>query len=592
MRSFLGICNYYRRFIKDYSRKARALEEICGKNKEKLIWTEICETAFEDMKKALTETPILAYPDFRKDFILDTDASFDTIGAVLSQKDSEGRERVIAYGSHAMSIHEKGYCITRKELLAIYYFCQHFNHYLYGRRFTLRTDHKAITFMLSTKNPITAQFQTWINYLSSLDINMQFRKGINHENADMLSRNSREKCSQCLTEHENAKKGKMKTRLLTIMKEEGNKWQTHSEEIKKIKEDIGKQRTIKYILSEETVKTMEGKIWIPKEKRIDMISETHKLLCHAAVEKTMKYIKQNFDMKEMETVCKEVIGKCEECLKAKTITIKTKEITKQLTAEEPFEKIYIDICGPLKETVRRERYILAIIDQFSRYICLTPIRKQDEDTIVRTIQEKWILKYGAPREIHVDHGKSFESKRLRELTEECGIKTMFSRPHHHNTNGIIERQFRTIRKLMTATLSERKNTNWADIVPEIEYTLNATYQKTLGKSPAEIIFGRKINRLQWYENQQINREEITRQIKEQQNKMEEGITKRNFTVGDKVLIKKEIRTKEQDKYEGPYTITSKNHERQYTLVDEQGRKLIRNVEKIRDFKRGGCEMLY
>ena len=187
LRSFLGICNYYRRFIKDYAKKARALESICGKNNEKIRWTEMCEKAFREMKEALITAPVLVFPDFRKEFILDTDASFDTIGAVLSQKDEKGHEHVIAYGSHAMSSHEKGYCITRKELLAIYYFCKHFNYYLYGKRFVLRTDHKAITFMVTTKKPITAQFQTWINYLSNLDIKMEYRKGTSHTNAKMLS---------------------------------------------------------------------------------------------------------------------------------------------------------------------------------------------------------------------------------------------------------------------------------------------------------------------------------------------------------------------------------------------------------------------
>ena len=74
------------------------------------------------MKEALITTPVLGYPDINKKFILDTDASFESIGAVLSQKDNLGRERVIAYGSHTMNSHEKGYCVTRKELLAIFYF--------------------------------------------------------------------------------------------------------------------------------------------------------------------------------------------------------------------------------------------------------------------------------------------------------------------------------------------------------------------------------------------------------------------------------------------------------------------------------------
>jgi len=117
------MCNYYRRFIKESVKKSRALWEQCGRNNNKLIWTDTCIAAFEEMKRALMSSPVLGFPDFRKEFILDTDASFNKIGAVLSQVDDNRHERVIAYGSHAMNNHEKGYCITRKELLAIYYFC-------------------------------------------------------------------------------------------------------------------------------------------------------------------------------------------------------------------------------------------------------------------------------------------------------------------------------------------------------------------------------------------------------------------------------------------------------------------------------------
>ena len=83
------------------------------------MWTKDCETVFKEIKEVLTRTHILRYPDIEKKFILDTDASFEAIGAVLSQKDDSGRERVITYGSHALNAHEKGYCVTRKELLTI-----------------------------------------------------------------------------------------------------------------------------------------------------------------------------------------------------------------------------------------------------------------------------------------------------------------------------------------------------------------------------------------------------------------------------------------------------------------------------------------
>jgi len=314
LRSFLGICNYYRRFINGYAKKAKTLEGLCGSNKERLIWTDECENAFIDLKCALLTTPILTFPDFGKEFILDTDASFDSIGAVLSQIGESGKEQVIAYGSHTLNAHEKGYCITRKELLAIFYFCQHFNHYLYGKRFKLRTDHKAITFMLYTKKPLTAQFQTWINHLSSLDIDIEYRKGELHGNADMLSRSSCETCTQCQLQHEDAKKEKPRTRLLAMT--------TRS-------------------------KTKEGqREWIPKGKRSELIIQTHKLLCHAGAEKVYHYIKDKFDMEEERKTVKEVVEACRECQQTKTMTLKTKEETIKIISEEPFEKVYIDICGP------------------------------------------------------------------------------------------------------------------------------------------------------------------------------------------------------------------------------------------------------
>ena len=575
LRSFLGICNYYRRFIKDYATKAKTLEQLCGLNKKKLLWTDACDAAFAEMKEALTTPPILGFPDFQKEFILDTDASFDTIGAVLSQRDKNGRERVIAYGSHSMNNHEKGYCITRKELLAMYYFCQHFNHYLYGKRFTLRTDHKAITFMVKTKKPITAQFQTWINYLSSLDIRLEYRKGTDHSNADMLSRNTCDTCTQCLMAHEDAKMMKIKTRRINVL-DTSQIFKYQQEEIEEIKRDPSSGKDRKLTIEDGIIRTNIGKIWIPKSKREEMIIQIHTLLSHAGAEKVTKYISENYDMISRNEIIKEVIGQCEACQKSKTLTTATKEKRVTLVANEPFEKVYIDICGPLKETWRRKKYIVAIIDQFSRYISLTAISKQDEITIKDTIMTKWILRFGAPKEIHTDCGKTFESKVIKDMAESMNIKMCYSSPYHHNTNGIVERQFRTIREYLNASLHTKKGSDWEELLPEIEFTLNATFQKTIGKSPAEIIFGKKIYREGWY----------SQDIKLQQEK-EDTTTRRNFEIGDEVLVKVETGIKSKDKYEGPYKVVEKTHDRRYKLINEDGRILDRNVEKLRKFLKKG-----
>lgn len=583
LRGFLGMCNYYRRFIENYAKKARALEELIGMNNVRLIWTDKCNKAFSDLKEALMKTPVLRFPDITKTFILDTDASFDTIGAVLAQRDENGKERVIAYGSHAMNNHERGYCITRKELLAIYYFCNHFKHYLYGKRFELRTDHKAITFMLNTTKPVTPQFQTWINYLSGLDMDLQFRQGSRHTNADMLSRPNCGTCTQCQTEHEEPKTGKRKTRQLDMISEDnGCDWQRHNDEIRQLSEEIDKGKSTEFIKSDNVVRTKTGKIWIPKERRQEMIRYAHRLLSHAGTEKVIKYIGNFYDMEKLRESVTEIMKNCEACQRNKVVTIKTKEETIQLSATEPFEKIYIDICGPFKETFRKKRYILAIIDQFSRYISLTAIGRQDEETIRRVVNEKWILRFGAPKEVHVDCGKCFEARVFTEWAKASNIKICFSSPYHHNTNGIIERQFRTIRDYLNASAAENKHPDWEERTPEIEFALNATVQKTLGTSPAELILGKKICRERWFSKDVGQNKQRT-----ESEPKDQTITKREFAIGEEVLVKVETRTKDKERFEGPYKIAERIHDRRYRLCNQEGKVMERNVEKLKKFLKEG-----
>ena len=151
VRSFLGLCGYYRRFIKDYSEVAKPLYKLTEKGR-KFEWSEATETAFNTLKEKITTSPVLAHPDFSLPFILDTDASDSSIGAVLSQS-TDGHERVIAYASRTLSKSEKRYCVTRKEMLALVSFVKYFRHYLYGRKFTIRTDHSSLKWLLNFKNP-------------------------------------------------------------------------------------------------------------------------------------------------------------------------------------------------------------------------------------------------------------------------------------------------------------------------------------------------------------------------------------------------------------------------------------------------------
>ena len=152
LRSFLGFVSYYRRFIKDFAQIAKCLHELTKKNVQ-WNWTAECDKAFQFLKFKLLSAPILGYPEVNGGlFILDTDASNEAIGAVLSQI-QDGQEKLIAHGSRTLLSAEKNYCVTRKEMLALVYFIKHFKHYLLGREFILRTDHGSLVWLHRFKEP-------------------------------------------------------------------------------------------------------------------------------------------------------------------------------------------------------------------------------------------------------------------------------------------------------------------------------------------------------------------------------------------------------------------------------------------------------
>ncbi|GFT20141.1 retrovirus-related Pol polyprotein from transposon 17.6 [Trichonephila clavipes] len=148
------------------------------KAKQKFIWTVDCNNAFNSLKDALTSAPILTYPKITQYFILDTDASHESIGVVLSQE-VDGQERVIAYFSKCLSRPEINYCVTRKELLAIVKAVEHFHPYLYGRKFLLQTDHASLTWLQNFKNP-EGQTARWIQRLHEYDVEIRHRSVSTH----------------------------------------------------------------------------------------------------------------------------------------------------------------------------------------------------------------------------------------------------------------------------------------------------------------------------------------------------------------------------------------------------------------------------
>ena len=185
VQSFLGLANYYRRFIHNYSSHVRPLIDLIKKD-VKFDWDDRCEEGFRHVKSVLLSPAVMAHPRSDGMFVLDTDACDVSIGAVLSQVQN-GEEKVIAFGSKSLSKTERNYCVTDRELLAIRYFTEYYRVYLLGRSFLIRTDHQALKWLLTMKEPKSRNAR-WIETLSEFNFTVDHRAGEKHGNADALSR--------------------------------------------------------------------------------------------------------------------------------------------------------------------------------------------------------------------------------------------------------------------------------------------------------------------------------------------------------------------------------------------------------------------
>ena len=185
VKSFLGLCSYYRRYVKNFADIARPLHKA-SESKSPFQWTPEAQSAFEALKQKLVSTPILALPSMKEPFILYTDASMTAMGAVLAQV-QDGQERAICYASKALSKAQMRYSATKPELLAVVNFTRHFRHYLLGRQFRIVTDHSALQWLHNFKDPdaLTAR---WLEKLAAFNYEVVHRPGKSIGHADGLSR--------------------------------------------------------------------------------------------------------------------------------------------------------------------------------------------------------------------------------------------------------------------------------------------------------------------------------------------------------------------------------------------------------------------
>jgi hypothetical protein len=529
LRSFLGLCSYYRRFVKGFSNLARPLHRLTEAN-QKFMWSDECERSFNELKEVLTSTPILAYPEPDKEFILDTDASFGCVGAVLSQE-CDGQEKVTAYWSKCLSKSERNYCVTRKELLAMVKAVEHFHHYLYGRKFVLRTDHASLTWLLNFKNP-EGQVARWIQRLQEYDIDLKHRKGSSHGNADALSRRPcSDNCRYCTKAEKMYGFESPTVRQITASTSTPDPWS--NEQLKKEqREDLDIKPIVEYMglsstkpnwqqvstLSPNTKyywalwdslhlrngvlyrkwesddgKTTRWQLVVPRSKIPAILEELHSSPAggHFGVMKTLNRVRERFFWGKARDDVERWCRACDACAARKGPKKRSRGKLQRYNVGAPFERVAIDILGPLPCSIDGNKYMLVAMDYFTKWPEVYPIADQEAATVAEAMVKNWVSRFGVPLQLHSDQGTNFTSTLFIEMCRLLGIEKTRTTPLHPQSDGMVERFNRTILNHL-ALLVSRQQKDWDRHLPLFLLAYRSAVHEATGYTPADLLYGRNL----------------------------------------------------------------------------------------------------
>lgn len=384
LRSFLGTINYGREFIKDIAGLTAPLYELLkGERKsstKSLVPNEKQKETFNKIKKTVSESTIRAQSQFDREFIVTTDASEIGIAVILSQKDSHGNEKMISTFSRTLQPAEKNYTVTEKELLGIVKGVNHFRHYLLGKNFILRTDHKALTFLWTAKH-IKSRLIRWSLELSEYTFRIEYVKGEDNA-ADGLSR----------------------------------------------------------INPTLEVRSLSNNTLI-HEEIAEILEEYHKISGHGSPN-TMKFmVRQTHRWSGMFKDIDEHCSRCLTCLQAGNGRVNTK--TKVIHTSHENDLWQIDLIGRLQDK-EKNGFIFVAIDHYSKWIETKVLERKTSAEIIKAIEELIIRKHGIPKRILSDMGLEFNNKEVLALQEKYFLKWEFASPYHHQTTGAVERGIQSL----------------------------------------------------------------------------------------------------------------------------------------------------
>ncbi|KII65512.1 Transposon Ty3-I Gag-Pol polyprotein [Thelohanellus kitauei] len=502
VQQFLGFCNYYRQFIRNYAMYEKPLRNLTKANNE-FKWTQEHSNCFAKLKQMLTLPPILGLPDIKRTFVVDCDASDYALGSVLSQICDDGSEVVIQYASKCLNDTEYRYSTIRKELMAIVWSFKKFRPYLLGCKFLLRTDHLPLK-SIQSSGKIGGQLARWLDLISEYDFEIKHREGIKHQNADCLSRycSAIDDVKQC-----------QELSNFTFSPNDIRTMQSDDPIIGVFLRDyfinnlskakVGEDPLICILLRQtkhlvvkngilyrryDSTKSQIFRLVVPRVMQPIIFKLCHDENGHMGYRSTLYAIVNRFYWPKLRADVKKYCDSCKKCNERDNPCPKIRAKLVENQCEDVFERVAMDILGPLPISKHGNKYIIVISDYFSRFIEAYPLANIDAKTVAKVFVDQFIFRYGIPKYLHTDQGACFESQLVKHVCETLGIIKTKTTAYHPQSDGLVERFNRTLINMLSKSINSFNE--WEERLPALVFAYNTVKHTVTNVSPFELMFKR------------------------------------------------------------------------------------------------------
>jgi len=469
VRSFLGLAGFYRRFVRNFSTIAAPLHELTKKGAV-VNWKECHNDAFNALKEALCNAPLLQLPDFNKHFEVECDASNIGIGGVLHQE-----KRPIAFFSEKLTGATLNYPTYDKELYALIRVLKTWQHYLWPREFVIHSDHAAISYLKSQAH-LNRRHARWVEFMETFPYVVVHKKGKENVVADALSRR------YILLTH-------LQSKLLGfgLIKEH----YILDPFFQPIIEQCTRNRECDTYFLQEGYLYKAGKLCIPKcPIRRLLLQEAHEGRGHLGVNKTLAALREHFYWPKMTAQVTRYCKSCVTCQRAKSTSHPHGVYTPLPIPLAPWEDLSMDFITGLPVSKRGKDSIFVVVDRFSKMAhfiaCKTTHNASD---IAALFYDNVVKLHGIPRSVVSDRDTKFVSLFWRTLWGKLGTKLLFSTSYHPQTDGQTEVTNRTLGALLRAMLKTNPK-GWEDLLSSVEFAYNRSKHTATRLAPFEVVYGR------------------------------------------------------------------------------------------------------